>query len=53
MELIKHIDWKFLKVKKVLKIILDDLEEHDECVYMIWKNNKIVAKMVSYRKYHG
>lgn len=51
--MIKHIDWKFLKIKKVLKVILDDLEEHDDCVYIIWKNNEVIAKMIPYQKNHG
>jgi len=51
--MIKHIEWKFLKVKKVIKTILKDLEEHDDCVYMVWKNNRIVAKMVPYRENHA
>lgn len=52
MEIIKHVDWELLKIKKVLKTILKDIDNDDDVVYNIWKHNKIIAKIVSYRKHH-
>ncbi len=51
MEINKHIEHTLIPFGKVLEKILDEIEENENIVYNIWKDNKIIAKLISYKKY--
>lgn len=51
MEKYKNVEWSLMKVGKVVKKMLKEIDKDENVVYNIWKDNKIVAVMISYKKY--
>jgi len=46
----KHIECSLLSANGVLGQILDDIIKDKNVVYNVWKDNKIVAKIIAYEK---